>query len=555
MADRSPRPSACPPTRHPDVIHAGRAIAKDGTVVPRWMLVPPLATYALSLVVVALAWATRASLDGAWPGVTVFSLFFPAVLLSAVIGGIGPGIVTLATSGLVVTYYWLSPRGSLMFTQDSLVNLGLFGVSAGSIVLVGHLLRISARRSATTAHILKDFAEELEGRVADAVAEREAALQQLHETMKSEMVSQLTGGIAHDFNNLLTPIIGSLDMLSSRPVTPDRSKRLASGALEAAEKARMLVSRLLAFGRRQMLQPRPVDVVALLHGLSDLIQRSIGPGTRLVISLPPSLPAIRVDPNQLELALLNLTVNARDAMQDGGTLTISAQEEPAESDRSLAPTVRISVIDTGKGMDAVTLRRATEPFFTTKGSGRGTGLGLSMVHGLAGQSGGTLLLSSTPGVGTRAELRFPATDDQLSAEAPSAEIAAPSACNLRILLVDDEPLVRTGLADMLHDAGHEVVEVESAREALSLMEDCAAFDFVLTDHLMPGMNGATLAGKLRDSHPLLPVLLVTGYMGADTEVPAEIATLRKPVRQADLLQAIDRAVAGVGRFRRIDDSA
>ena len=280
-----------------------------------------------------------------------------------------------------------------------------------------------------------------------------------------------------------------------------------------------------------------------MHGLSDLLERSIGPSTRLVIDLPESLPAISVDPGQLELALLNLAVNARDAMPDGGTLTITAQVDGVSEVAENGSSVRLSVVDTGSGMDAETLGRATEPFFTTKGGGRGSGLGLSMVDGLAAQSGGKLILSSTSGVGTRAELWFPATDDQLPDAAPFGNTAPPIAKDLRILLVDDEPLVRSGLAEMLRDAGHDIVEVESAREALSLIDECAAFDLILTDHLMPGLTGAMLAQKLQATHPDLPLVLITGYVGTANEIPEGVITVQKPIRQGHLLQVLDQALS------------
>jgi signal transduction histidine kinase len=515
----------------------------------------------MALFVTASATLLRLSLDSLDPGIVPFALFYPAVLISAVCCGAGPGVVTLVGSGIIVTYFWLPPKGSLLFTHTSILNLGLFAVTAGSIIIVGHILRLSLQRSAITtlalsrnSDQLEDLARELEARVASTVAEREMALQQLHETRKAETIGQLTGGIAHDFNNLLTPIIGTLDLLNSRDVPAARSQRLIAGALAAAEKASTLVNRMLAFGRRQLLQPRAVNITSLLNDLSDLLQRSIGPTIRLVMDLPRDLPAIRVDPNQLELALLSLAVNARDAMPNGGTLTISVQADVSSEDPASIDQIRISVVDTGTGMDEATLQRATEPFFTTKKTGRGTGLGLSMVHGLAAQSGGRLVLSSMPGVGTRAELWFPPTDEQIAEPQPAEEWQNSVSQNLRILLVDDEPLVRAGLAEMLREAGHEIVEVESAREALSLVDDCAAFDLILTDHLMPGMTGGALALKLRDSHPYLPIVLITGYAGSEADVPDGINKLRKPIRQTELLGAIDAAFEATSNVIRLPAS-
>ena len=262
--------------------------------------------------------------------------------------------------------------------------------------------------------------ERLVGVVTDVTVRKEADAQ-LAQAQKMEAVGQLTGGVAHDFNNLLTPIVGSLDMVRRRHKDDERTQRMVGGALQAAERAATLTQRLLAFARRQALQPVAVDIGALIDGMADLIRRSLGPTVRVVLEVPGDLPPARVDPNQLELALLNLAINARDAMPGGGqlTFTVAAADVDDRNAVSLAPGryVRILASDTGIGMDQATLARATEPFFSTKGVGKGTGLGLSMIHGLAAQSGGTLTMASEPGRGTRVELWLPVTRDQPSAAA------------------------------------------------------------------------------------------------------------------------------------------
>ena len=367
--------------------------------------------------------------------------------------------------------------------------------------------------------------------------------ERLRQSQKMEAVGQLTGGVAHDFNNLLTPIMGSLDMLRRRlPADDSRAQRTVDTALQATERAATLVQRLLAFARRQDLQARAVDVAALLTGMTDLMARSLGTGVRVSIDVPPDLAPASVDPNQLELAILNLSINARDAMPGGGTLRITAREVAADADDADLKTgryVRIAVADTGIGMDADTVRRAVEPFFSTKGVGKGTGLGLSMVYGFAAQLGGALRLSSAPGIGTTAELWLPVSDEPATAEDDLRPTPQPAPRSANILLVDDEDLVRMGTADMLTDLGYVVAEARSATEALALLKAREVdFDLLVTDYLMPGMNGAELAEAARHERPNLPVLLITGYTNLAEGAPADLPRLTKPFRQDDLAERV-----------------
>ncbi|YCH24848.1 PAS domain-containing protein [Pseudomonas sp. D2-5] len=266
---------------------------------------------------------------------------------------------------------------------------------------------------------LRELNESLEDRVATMVAQREAAVAQLHEAHKMEMVGQLTGGIAHDFNNLLTPIMASLELIRRR-LPDERCAKLADGALQAADRARILVGRLLTFARRQTLEPQPVALCTLIRNMRDLIQRSLGPMVELRIDIPERMPTVFIDPHQLELAVLNLAVNARDAMHDDGRLSITAElnEVHAENGAGLSTGqyARLVVSDSGCGMDEETLRRCAEPFYSTKGVGKGTGLGLSMVQGLLVQSGGGFAIDSTPGQGTRVSLWLPTTDAPVACE-------------------------------------------------------------------------------------------------------------------------------------------
>lgn len=362
----------------------------------------------------------------------------------------------------------------------------------------------------------------------------------LRQSQKMEAMGQLTGGVAHDFNNLLTPIVGALDMLERKQLGGDRERRLIAGAMQSAERAKTLVQRLLAFARRQPLQPVPVDVGLLVRGMQDLIASTTGPKVRLQMAIEDDLPSALADPNQLEMAVLNLAVNARDAMPDGGTLTVSVRAAAASEPRAgLAPGdyLRLSVTDTGLGMDPATLARAVEPFFSTKGVGRGTGLGLSMVHGLASQLGGHLTLTSRVGEGTRIELWLPQTQAQARLHEARPQTLHQAGPDGLVLLVDDEVLVRESAADMLGELGYSVVEVGSAEAALERLDEGLRPDFIVTDHLMPGLSGTDLAGRIKSQWPALKVLIVSGYAETDGVAP-DFARLTKPFRRSDLAAAL-----------------
>ena len=410
---------------------------------------------------------------------------------------------------------------------------------------LGTFTDVSAQRDAEGA--LRRLNETLEQRVVAAIAEREAMLARLHETQRLETIGQLTGGVAHDFNNLLTPIVGSLDLLRRRLAADERSQRLIGAGMQAAERAKTLVQRLLAFARRQVLEPCAVDVAALAEGMAELIARAVGPQIALHIGAHAALPPARVDPNQLELALLNLAVNARDAMSGGGKLTIAVDcctVGPGHAGPLRhGDYVRLSVSDTGTGMDGATLRRAVEPFYSTKGIGKGTGLGLSMVHGLAAQSGGALILSSTPGAGTRAEIWLPTASESVTAPGEPPPSFPQAVTPVTILLVDDEAIVRGATRDMLADLGHLVIEAGSAAQALEQLRTGAAPDLVLTDYLMPIMNGAELAREIRTLRPGMPILLATGYASLAGNAMADLPLLPKPFRQTELAATIERLMA------------
>ena len=389
-------------------------------------------------------------------------------------------------------------------------------------------------------HLATDISDRL--RAEDELA---AAQEALRQSQKMEAMGSLTGGVAHDFNNLLTPIVGSLDMLQRKGVGGEREQRLITGALQSAERAKTLVQRLLAFARRQPLQPRAVDVGALVSGMADLVASTSGPQTRVVVDVADGLPAAFADPNQLEMAILNLSVNARDAMPEGGRLSIAVRAaDVAEGHRTgLKPGryVRLSVADTGNGMDAETLQRAIEPFFSTKGVGKGTGLGLSMVHGLAAQLGGALTIESRVDLGTNVELWLPSTQESAQAPERSDEEAALRGAG-RALVVDDEDTVRASTAAMLADLGYEVIEANSAEAALRLVERGLRPGLLVTDHLMPGRSGTELARDLLRRLPHARALIVSGYAELD-EIAPDLPRLVKPFRQSELAAILAEVTA------------
>jgi PAS domain S-box-containing protein len=381
----------------------------------------------------------------------------------------------------------------------------------------------------------RDVTEERER--AEALRKAEDALRQ---SQKMESIGQITGGLAHDFNNLLSPILGTLDLLQQRGLPDARSERLVGGAIEAAERARMLVQRLLAFARRQPLQPSAVDVAELVENLRGLLGSTLGPGIRFAIAADPGIPPALVDANQLELAILNLAVNARDAMPDGGQFAISIALDSVTAEGGslrVGDYVRLEIVDTGMGMPPSVLERAVEPFFSTKGTGRGTGLGLSMVHGLVAQLGGAMTIDSEVGNGTRIRLWLPVAPT--GAEPAVAEAPAPRAAKHRgtAMLVDDEPLVRASTAQMLSELGYRVAEAGSAREALDRLDGGAGIDLLVTDHFMPETTGTGLARIVRRRIPDLPILIISGYADVDDIAP-DLPRLAKPFRQAELALAL-----------------
>jgi PAS domain S-box-containing protein len=372
----------------------------------------------------------------------------------------------------------------------------------------------------------------------------ERAREALFQSQKMEAIGQLTGGVAHDFNNLLMAVLGSLELLRKRLPNDPQQQRLIDNAIMGARRGATLTQRMLSFARRQEMDARAINLASLVHGMTELLQSTLGNDVQIRTQFPLSLSRAHADENQLELALLNLCVNARDAIRKGGQIVISGREESLEAGNTqrLPPGayVCLAVSDTGEGMSPETLTRATEPFFTTKGVGKGTGLGLSMVHGVAEQMGGRLVLSSKLGEGTTAEIWLPVSGDAETKETVIASTPVVAERHLRVLAVDDDLLVLFNTAAMLEDLGHTVHEASSGEEALELLEQ-DTFDLVITDQAMPRMTGAQLVSAIHEKWPDLPVIIATGY----GELPGDIRApkLSKPFTENALARTLKAVTA------------
>ena len=378
------------------------------------------------------------------------------------------------------------------------------------------------------------------------ITEQKASQAALIQAQKMEAVGQLTGGLAHDFNNLLTIITGNLATLKGKlPANPDFENHLEP-ALAAARRGAELIRRLLTFSRQQSLDACPVEVGALVRGMNQLLSRSLTERIAIRLALPADKLYALVDPHQLESALLNLAINARDAMPEGGKLTISVAHRPVS--RSLALLVEVpagdyvqfDVTDNGAGIAPEVLPRVFEPFFTTKAFGAGSGLGLAMVYGFIRQSGGNIRILSTPGTGTSVRFIVPMTAPPAPAASPTRQhTTAKTNTNRLVLLVEDEPEVRKVIRQQLTELGYPVLEAANGLEAAAMLEAVEDIALLVSDTVMPGMGGRELATLARRLHPQLPILLITGYATADAPAAApDIPTLRKPFERAALASAI-----------------
>ena len=391
------------------------------------------------------------------------------------------------------------------------------------------------------AKITRDITE-----VTQAQQALEKTREALFQAQKMQAIGQLSGGIAHDFNNLLTVILGNLEIIRKRAADDPRITRLLDNATQGALRGVSLTQRMLAFARRQELKTESVEIPTLIQGITGLLRSSLGPSVSIETRFAPGLEPVMADVNQLELAVLNLATNARDAMPDGGKLIIRAQTEEVcdQSRLALAPGryVCLSVTDIGEGMDDATLASAMDPFITTKGVGKGTGLGLSMVHGFTEQLGGRFILKSQKDVGTTAELWLPVALADSTTEPAVEEAAMSRVPRLCVLVVDDDSLVLTSTSLLLEDLGHRVISAASGAQALELFDSEHDVDLVITDMVMPKMSGAQLAQAIRVIRPHLPIILATGYAERLEGFATRLPRLSKPFTQLNLVEVIALAM-------------
>ena len=431
---------------------------------------------------------------------------------------------------------WMTARGRAVFAADGKRCLRMLGI----------VVDITARKEAELR--VRELNETLERRVAERTAALEKseaqirnAEQALQQAQKMEAIGNLTGGIAHDFNNLLQGVAGSLDLIRRKPEDVERVRRWAEAGLQAAERGAKLTGQMLAFSRSQKLELRPVDLSSLLTGMRELLGRTLGPSIRVRMELDTGATNVMGDETQLEMSVLNLAINARDAMPDGGELTIATRLHRSEGDAHLAPGeyVELMVADTGSGMPADIAARAFDPFFTTKGVGKGTGLGLSQVYGMARQAGGTARIQSTPGKGTTVSIYLPFTQAVAQTSAAREEGTHLKSAPATVLVIDDDQDVRRFLTNSLNTFGYAVQEAAGGEDGLAALAHGVP-DLLIVDYAMPGMTGAELARHVRAKHPRLPIIFASGY--AETSALDSVAensiVLRKPFRVSELQNAV-----------------
>jgi len=541
-------------------------IATQGIRARRW----PGYMLALLLCLVSLWVRLRigAALDG-YPFIT----FLPVVVIVAFVGGLGPGALAAILSGLLARYYLIDPVGSLLPSWPSgWLAMGFYAFTTAIVVGLTHRMLLAHEAQLRTEAQLQALNHQLE----DRIAERTAALQaevteraqveaQLRQMQKMESIGQLTGGIAHDFNNMLAIVIGSLDMAKRRLSGSENPKivECIDNASQGAQRAATLTARLLAFSRQQPLAPQAVQANQLVSGMSELLRRTIGEHIRVETILAGGLWHAFADPSQLESAILNLAVNARDAMPDGGKLTIETantelDDRYARTHAEVEPGqyVMIGVSDSGTGMSPEVVERAFDPFYTTKGVGKGTGLGLSQVFGYVKQSGGHVKIYSEIGQGTTVKIYLPRhlgnAGNLPEADKTADELPRGHAGEI-ILVVEDEEQVRHMTVDALRDLGYTIIQASDANQALEQIAVQPQLDLLFTDIVMPGMNGRELSDKVRLLRPEISILFTTGYtrnaVVHNGMLDAGVAFLPKPFTIAQLAWKVRDVLDGGGANR------
>jgi signal transduction histidine kinase/CheY-like chemotaxis protein len=454
---------------------------------------------------------------------------------------VGAVVPVVRGSDRIGSVYLVAQREPLTrrLTRYGIVGLLIIlaAMVVGALALAQSVLRRSNRQLEERAEALSDAYAELQVQV----EERARAEDQLRQAQKMQALGQLTGGIAHDFNNLLTVIQGSADILRRPGLDESKRVRFAEAIIQTTGRAAALTAQLLAFARRQPLKPEVIDLNQKIRAMTELLDRTLGERVRVATELAPGACPIEADPAQLEAAILNVAVKARDALTVGGTLTIRTARETL--DDGAQPAMALSFTDTGSGIDEHALGRVFEPFFTTKAVGKGTGLGLSQVYGFATQSGGDVRLASRLGQGTTLTLILPCSERVQEAPIEAERRPETRRRDGRVLVVDDNEDVGIFAETLLEEIGYKVSRASSGEEALEAARR-QAFDLVFTDVVMPGMSGLQLADALREEMPALPVILTTGF--SDEVLKSGTggrAVVFKPYRLEALTEAIDQALA------------
>lgn len=446
-------------------------------------------------------------------------------------------VVPFLRDGRLRTIVYLNDRHPRRWRQDEIAFMEE----------IAERTRLVTERAAVEDQ-LRELNATLEARVEARSMELRRAQEALLQSQKMEAVGQLVAGLSHDFNNVLGAVVGAFELIRRRMHEPDKVRHFAEAGLQAAERGSRLTAQLLAFSRSQDIQLQPILIRDVIEALADLLRRTLGPMIALELRFDPSPAPVMADPTQVEMMALNLAINARDAMPDGGRLTISTALRTTAGDPEMrdGDYVEIAFADTGTGMDEMTLRRAMEPFFTTKPVGKGTGLGLAQIYGSVRQAGGTVRIDSVVAQGTNVRVLLPRTDRApMPIEQDEPEIAAALGRSCRILLVDDDPDLRVVFAAALEASGHVVTSAADGPTALALLDD-AAPDVLLLDFAMPGMNGVEVASEIRRRRPGLPIVFASGFpdVGAIEAIQGSTAILRKPFHMDELLRALGDAVRG-----------